>query len=433
MPENRVVIAIIPQIRDPLPIYLLEFFLKRGVPESRTPFKDYHYPISSRHGPPVHSLTDDYLARLRFTPAQAATLRAIGEYRGKQELFYRQAPEVLKSLLEVAKIESSESSNRLEGVIVPSDRIRRLVVHRANPRNRSEQEVAGYRDVLALIHESGREMAFTPNLLLQLHGMLYRYMPNPGGRWKPADNDIIERQPDGSVRVRFKPVAAHLTPMALDQLASNYGAAVQKPNLDSLIVVPLAILDFLCIHPFADGNGRMSRLLTLMLLYHFDYEVGRYISIERVYEETKEGYYETLEASSQGWHEGRHDPNPWLNYFWGVLLRAYREFEERVSEVRRGRGSKSEQVRETVLAKQVPFSISEVEADCPGVSRETVRLTLREMSREGLIASTGKGRSAKWVRKAGADAVREKLAELKITGQDAQDALTWVRSKASED
>jgi len=142
----------------------------------------------------------------------------------------------------------------------------------------------------------------------------------------------------------------------------------------------------------------MARLLTLKLLYHFNYEVGRYISIERVYEQTKQGYYETLEASSQGWHESQHDPNPWLNYFWGVMLRAYREFEERVGEVKKRKGSKSEQVREIVLAKQMPFSISEVEADCPGVSRETVRIVLRQMGREGLIASTGKGRSAKWVR-----------------------------------
>jgi Fic family protein len=350
----------------------------------------------------VHSLTEPFLARLRFSAEQAATLRAIGEFRGRQELFYRQAPEVLAGLLEVAKIESSESSNRLEGVNVPPDRIRRLVVHQAQPRNRSEQEVAGYRDALALIHESARDMALTPNVLLQLHGMLYRYMPNPGGRWKPADNDIVERRPDGTSRVRFKPVPAHLTPMAVEQLATNYATAAQMPGLDSLIVVPLAILDLLCIHPFADGNGRMSRLLTLMLLYHDNYEVGRYISIERVYEETKEGYYETLEASSQGWHKEHHDPNPWLNYFWGVLLRAYREFEERVGSARKRTGSKSAQVREAVLVRNAPFSISEIEADCPGVSRETVRIVLRAMSGEGLISSTGKGRSAKWVHNRGA-------------------------------
>jgi len=347
----------------------------------------------------VHSLTEQFLAGLRFDTEQAATLRAIGEFRGRQELFYRQSLEVLAGLLEVAKIESSESSNRLEGVSVPLDRIRRLVVNQAQPRNRSEQEVAGYRDALALIHDSGREMPFTPNVMLQLHGMLYRYMPNPGGRFKPTDNDIVERRPDGTSRVRFKPVPAHLTPPAVEQLAAHYALAAQMPQLDSLIIVPLAILDFLCIHPFADGNGRMARLLTLKLLYHFNYEVGRYISIERVYEQTKEGYYETLEASSQGWHEGRHDPNPWLNYFWGVMLRAYREFEERIGGVRKRKGSKSSQVREVVLARPLPFSISAIEADCPGISRETVRITLRAMSREGLIESTGKGRSAKWLRK----------------------------------
>lgn len=347
----------------------------------------------------MHSLTEQFLAGLRFDTEQAATLRAIGEFRGRQELFYRQSLEVLAGLLEVAKIESSESSNRLEGVSVPLDRIRRLVVNQAQPRNRSEQEVAGYRDALALIHDSGREMPFTPNVMLQLHGMLYRYMPNPGGRFKPTDNDIVERRPDGTSRVRFKPVPAHLTPPAVEQLAAHYALAAQMPQLDSLIIVPLAILDFLCIHPFADGNGRMARLLTLKLLYHFNYEVGRYISIERVYEQTKEGYYETLEASSQGWHEGRHDPNPWLNYFWGVMLRAYREFEERIGGVRKRKGSKSSQVREVVLARPLPFSISAIEADCPGISRETVRITLRAMSREGLIESTGKGRSAKWLRK----------------------------------
>jgi len=346
----------------------------------------------------MKSLTPHFLADLRFDSAQLSTMRAVGEFRGRQELFFRQAPEVLRGLLEVAKIESSESSNRLEGVTVPRDRLRRLVVNLAQPRNRSEQEVAGYRDALAMMHSSAREMTFTPNIMLQLHGMLYRYMPNPGGRWKPADNDIVERLSNGATRVRFRPVPAHLTLPAVEQLSSQYSAATQILQTDSLIVIPLAILDFLCIHPFADGNGRLARLLTLMLLYHSDYEVGRYISIERVYEQSKEGYYETLEASSQGWHEGRHDPHPWLNYFWGVLLRAYREFEERVNELQPRSGTKSDRVKRAIETHSQPFSISEIEAACPGTSRETVRVVLRELSREGLIASTGKGRSAKWVR-----------------------------------
>ena len=345
----------------------------------------------------MHSLTPEYLTRLRFDANQAATLRAIGEYRGKQELFYRQAPEVLKGLREIAVIESSESSNRLEGVIVAANRLKALMAQNTTPRDRSEQEVAGYRDALTLIHESAREMPFTPNVILQLHSTLYRFMPTPGGRWKAADNEIIEKHSDGKVRVRFKATPAHLTAIAMEQLSTGYAAAIDTAHHDPLIVVPLAILDFLCIHPFSDGNGRVGRLLTLMLLYHFDYEVGRYISNERVYEATKESYYETLEASSLGWHEGRHDPYPWLNYFWGVLLRAYREFEERVGEVRSGRGAKAAQVREAVLARHTPFSISDIEAACAGVSRDTVRLVLRVMKKEGLIASTGKGRSAKWI------------------------------------
>jgi Fic family protein len=345
----------------------------------------------------LHSLTPEHLDRLRFDAQQAATLRAIGEYRGKQALFYAQAPEVLQGLREIAAVESSESSNRLEGVIVPSKRLKALITENTMPRDRSEQEVAGYRDALALIHDSAREMRFTPNLILQLHSMLYRFMPSPGGRWKATDNEIIERHRDGTVRVRFKATPAHLTPIAMEQLSTGYSAAIDVAHRDPLIVIPLAILDFLCIHPFTDGNGRVGRLLTLMLLYHFDYEVGRYISIERVYEATKESYYETLEASSQGWHEARHDPYPWLDYFWGVLLRAYREFEERVGEVRRGRGAKAKQVREAVLARKAPFSISDIEAGCAGVSRDTVRLVLRVMKKEGMIASTGKGRSAKWI------------------------------------
>ena len=344
------------------------------------------------------SLTPEFLDRLRFDASHVATLRAVGEYRGKQELFFRQAPEVLKGLREIAVIESSESSNRLEGVTVPANRLKALVIKHTKPRDRSEQEVAGYRDALGLIHESGRNMPFTPNVVLQLHTTLCGYMPAPGGQWKQTDNDIIERNPDGTVRVRFKPTPAHLTPIAMDELTARYAGALRDARQDPLVLVPLTILDFLCIHPFSDGNGRIARLLTLMLLYHFNYEVGRYISIERVYEDTKESYYETLEASSQGWHEGRHDAFSWLEYFWGVLLRAYREFDERVGQVRTGRGAKTEQVREAVLSRREPFSISEIEAACAGVSRDTVRLVLRQLKADGLIASTGKGRSARWRR-----------------------------------
>jgi len=202
----------------------------------------------------------------------------------------------------VAVVESTGSSNRLEGVVVAAHRLKSLVLRNATPHSRSEQEVVGYRDALSLIHESG-------------------------GHCKTANNDIVERHPDGRSRILFRPVAAHLTPIAMADLIARYRPALAQHMADPLVLVPLAILDFLCIHPFPDGNGRMARLLTLQLLNHFDYVVGRFISLERIFEESKESYYETLAASSQGWHEAAHDIAPWLDYFWGALLRAYKEFE----------------------------------------------------------------------------------------------------------
>lgn len=346
----------------------------------------------------MHSLSPDYIIKLRFDAKQLATLRALGEYRGKQQLFVAQSPEVLSDLRQVAVVESTESSNRLEGVIVAPHRLKSLVLKNATPQSRSEQEVAGYRDALSLIHESGEQMPFSEGTVLQLHGMLYRYMPQPGGQWKTTNNDIIERHPDGSSRIRFRPVAAHLTPIAMADLIERYRLVLNQHLADPLVLVPLAILDFLCIHPFSDGNGRMARLLTLQLLYHFDYAAGRFISLERIFEESKESYYETLEASSQGWHEAAHDIAPWLNYFWGALLRAYKEFEERVGTIERGRGAKGDRVRSEIIKRQLPFSISEIEEACPGISRDMVRVVLRAMKAEGLIAPDGKGRAAKWIK-----------------------------------
>ncbi len=346
------------------------------------------------------SLTEEYLKSLKFSNEQGATLRAIGEHRGRQTLFIRQSPELLESLKQVAMIESSESSNRLEGITASHKKIEALVLKNAMPDNRSEQEIAGYRDALALIHESGPHMEFTINVILQLHSMLYRYMPNDGGRWKMTDNEIIEKNPDGTIaRVRFKPTPAVSTPFAMEDLTKDYKYSIFNLQQEPLIVVPLAILDFLCVHPFTDGNGRTARLLTLLLLYHFDYQVGKYISLERIFEESKEGYYETLEYCSQGWHESKHDVLPWLNYFWGALIRSYKEFEERVGTIGTGKGSKTDQVKEAIARRINPFAISDLETECPGVSRDMIRNVLRQLRDEGLIAAQGKGRGAKWKKK----------------------------------
>ena len=251
-----------------------------------------------------------------------------------------------------------------------------------------------------MIHESNEHMPFSTNVIRQLHSLVYRYAGMPGGDWKSVDNEIVERDPDGTVRrVRFSPVPAFQTPEAMEQLVSLYADATGPVAMEPLIVVPLAILDFLCIHPFLDGNGRVGRLLTLLLLYHHGYQVGRYISLERIFEESKTSYYETLEQSSQGWHDGEHDPRPWMTYFWGVLLRATREFEERVGKIRVGRGTKTEQIKQAVSRRTAPFAISDIEADCPGISREMVRKVLRELRDNGVIELQGKGRGARWLRK----------------------------------
>ena len=298
----------------------------------------------------------------------------------------------------VALVESAESSNRLEGVVASPGRLREVVLRDAQPTDRSEQEIAGYRDALALIHDSAEHMALTANVVRQLHQMPYRYQPGTGGRWKATQNDIIERASDGSIlRVRFRPVSPVATPGAIDELTGRWARAVDQQR-EPLILIPLAILDFLCIHPFTDGNGRTARLLTLLLLYRNGYSVGRYISLEQVIEDSRDTYYEALERSSADWHAGKHDPSPWLEYFWGMLLRAYDEFRDRAGRVLEGRGSKTALVEAAVARRSAPFAISEIEDECPGVSRDMIRHVLRNLRDEGMLEVEGRGRGARWVK-----------------------------------
>ena len=344
------------------------------------------------------SLVPKYLDGISYSGQQVSSLKRLGEFQGRQDLFRQQAPEILASLKQLAAIESAESSNRIEGVTAPRGRVEDLMLRPTAPENRSEQEIAGYRDALNLIHESAGEMAFSVNVILQLHTMLNRFVPGDGGRWKMADNQIVERNPDGSLRrVRFKPVSAVTTPQAMDDLVELHAQATADER-EPLVIIPLAILDFLCIHPFTDGNGRLARLLTLMLLHRADFEVGRYISLERVIEESKETYYEALEASSQGWHFGNHNPHPWLDYFWGVLIAAYKEFEQRMSGLKDAPGAKTALIEGAVRRRLKAFAISDIEAECPGVSRDMVRHVLRQLKTRGELEVRGKGRGAKWIR-----------------------------------
>jgi len=348
----------------------------------------------------MQTLMPKYLKQISFSTEDASTLQKIGEFKGKQGLFAQQTPEILKSLQQVAIVESSESSNRLEGITAPRQRLEAIILKASTPGNRSEQEIAGYRDALALIHESAEHMEFSVNVVLQLHSMIYRYLPSEGGRWKMADNQIVERNPDGSIRrVRFEPVPAFATPQAMADLVDQYRVAATVDSVEPLVSIPAAVFDFLCIHPFRDGNGRTARLLTLLLLYHFGYEVGRFISLERIFEESKETYYDSLEASSRNWHKGQHDIHPWFRYFWGVMLRAYQEFEERVGTITTGRGAKTVHIRRVVERRVGPFAISDIETECPGISRDMIRVVLRKLRDEGILELQGHGRGAKWVKK----------------------------------
>ena len=344
----------------------------------------------------MNSLTATYLDALAFSGEQASVMRALGEYRGKQRLYERQRPELLEALLTVAKIESTDASNRLEGITAPEARLEALVRRHDAPRNRSEQEIAGYRDALELIHRSQTDMPVTVNVVRQLHQRIYSYLAEHGGEWKPTDNEIVERDLDGNItKIRFTPVSAVATPQSMENLVKRYESAMED-HREPLLVIPLLILDFLCIHPFRDGNGRVARLLTLLSLCHAGYDVGRFISLERVIQDSYRSYYETLEASSRGWHERKHDVMPWVEYFWGVLLRAYKEFEERVGNLDQPGKAKSQRVRDAVERKVKPFRIVEIERECPDVSRETIRLVLRAMKKEGLIEPKGRGRGVRW-------------------------------------
>ena len=345
----------------------------------------------------MFSLRPAYLGTLAMPPRVAGILRRLGEHKGHQELFRKQALEMLENLRRVALIESTESSNRLEGIVADNDkRLRALVNERSTPENRTEGEIAGYRDVLDSIHQNHADIPFSDRVVLQFHRDLLKYADGTGGRWKVSANEIRETLPDGSKRIRFSPLAPHLTEDGMRDLHTDYHEAVKAGTWDQLLLIPFYILDFLCIHPFSDGNGRMARLLTLLALYHHGYEVGRYISLERIIEKTKESYYDTLFISSQGWHEGKHDVWPWTEYFLSTLLAAYSEFETRFDRVSTGRGSKTDTVKNAISSFTADFTIQDVETACPMVSRDMIRRVLADLKKSGSLDCLSRGRWAKW-------------------------------------
>jgi Fic family protein len=325
-------------------------------------------------------------------------VRAIGEYRGRQVLCQQQSPEILQTLRRVAMVQSVESSNRIEGVTVAPDRLEAIMAKKTKPKGRSEGEVAGYRDVLAEIHANAGRMDLAPELILEFHRKMYIHTSENGGHWKEKDNAILEILPDGRQVVRFRPVSALATPEFIKKLCRFYHQAVDAEQAEPLLLIGSFIFDLECIHPFWDGNGRIGRLLTLLLLYQSGYEVGRYISLERIVEESKETYYEVLLKSSHDWHEGKHDLRPWWEYFLGTIIAAYKEFEDRVGTITTARGAKREMVQQAIKRMPSRFRFGELQKTCPGISYPTLKRALMDLRRQKKIRCLGKGRDAEWER-----------------------------------
>lgn len=347
----------------------------------------------------MKSFEAGFIERQPITQNLLRTVRLLGEYKGKEELFKQQIPQALETLRQAAIIQSTESSNRIEGITAPLERIQALVAKKTKPRNRSEQEIAGYRDVLNTIHTSHKHIPLTTGVVLQLHRDLYRHVGEGGGRWKSADNEITELRPDGTKVIRFKPVSAFATPGAMEALHANFGELWHSGEVEKLLLIPAYVLDFLCIHPFLDGNGRMARLLSLLLLYHAGYDVGRYISLEMIVERSKESYYDTLQQSSQDWHKGKHTLLPWTEYFLGVLIAAYGDFEQRVGFLTTARGAKTEMVLEAIQAMRGDFSVKALKERCPHVGIDLIRRILHQQRQAGTLECLGRGPDARWRKK----------------------------------
>lgn len=334
-----------------------------------------------------------------LTPEIVQMVGSIHEHKGKQELFLEANIDELKTLLEVALIQSTGASNRIEGIFTSDKRLEELVSQKAEPRNRSEQEIAGYREVLATIHESYEYIIPRPNIILQLHRDLYSYFQgNTGGTYKNSDNVIAENDAEGHQKARFIPVPAFQTAEAIDELCARFLEAWEANLIDKLILIPMFILDFLCIHPFNDGNGRMSRLLTLLLFYKAGYIVGKYVSMEMLIEKTKETYYEALQASSVGWHEGENSYEPFVKYYLGIMLKAYNEFERRVEHLKYHNLSKPDRIKAVIDNKVGKITKKEIMELCPDISKVTVERTLTDLVKSGYIAKIGAGPSTGYVR-----------------------------------
>lgn len=333
-----------------------------------------------------------------LTPEIVMYLTQIHEFKGEQTLFIEAKADTLSQLVDIAKIQSIEASNKIEGIYTSDERLKALVKDSTRPRTRNEREIAGYRDVLNTIHENHDYIPPKPSIILQLHRDLYKFEGmDIGGRYKTSDNIIEEQDAEGNKSVRFRSMPAWETPEAIEKICQSYDEALNSENIDALIIIPMFVLDFLCVHPFNDGNGRISRLLTLLLLYRSGYIVGKYISIEKLIEQTKEIYYESLQLSSAGWHENKNDYEPFVKYMLGVIVAAYRDFSSRVSLLTTQGMSKPDRVKEIIRATLGPITKTEILAKCPDISQVTVQRALADLVDKGDIVKLGGGRYTKYI------------------------------------
>ena len=325
-------------------------------------------------------------------------IAAIYKEAGKQEMYLKQRPEELEKLVEIAKVQSTEASNAIEGIVTTSTRIRQLVEEKTAPRNRDEQEIAGYRDALNIIHENFDAIPITRNYILQLHKVLYSHMNNPmAGQTKSVQNYISATDPDGHTETLFTPLAPFETPEALGRICDEYNRVIGNMEAEPLIVIPIFIHDFLCIHPFNDGNGRMSRLLTTLLLYRNGFYVGKYISLEAKIAKNKDLYYAALRQAQEGWHEGTEDAVPFIKYLLGIILSAYRDFEERFSLVEHKKPA-LETVRQATLNKIGRFSKQDIRELCPALSVSSIEGALRKLVASGELKREGNGKNTCYYR-----------------------------------
>lgn len=323
----------------------------------------------------------------------------IHEYRGKQELYLAHKPAVLDKLVEVAKVQSTESSNAIEGIFTSNTRLNQLMQSKTTPRNRDEEEIAGYRFVLDMIHESYEYIPISSNYILQLHQNLYRFTNRSiGGHFKNSDNHIVARDENGIEHVIFEPLSPLETPIAIDRICEEFNRVSATEEVDTLLLIPIFIHDFLCVHPFNDGNGRMSRLLTTLLLYRAGYVVGRYVSLEKKIADLKDLYYDSLNMSQNGWHEGEDDPTPFIKYILKTIIAAYKDFEERI-EIIDIKEPAIEQVRAAVYKKIGKFTKSEIMEMCPKLGRASVENSLTALVNEEVLERRGRGRGTYYVRK----------------------------------